>query len=80
MADTGIMESFVDWLQTPQGSEVTHAVILLVVAVAGYIQYRTHAVAADAKKSIDTHVEMHGPKGVLTPSESTTPKDTPLGP
>jgi hypothetical protein len=67
------MDRFIDFLQTPLGSDLVHAVILLVVAAAAWIQFKTHQVASDAKTAIEDHVEAHM-------SERSTPTNTPKDP
>lgn len=43
------MEALFGYLATPIGVELTHAVILLLVAAAAYLNYRAHQVAKETR-------------------------------
>jgi hypothetical protein len=53
------MESLTSWLASPTGIEFEHAVILLIVAIAGYLNWLTHQQTADNAKKLNGHLEEH---------------------
>lgn len=48
-----------EYLNTPLGVELQHAVILLVLALAAYFARNAHVAASDAKERLDLHMDQH---------------------
>lgn len=53
------MNTIFDWLATPGGIELEHAVIILILAVAGYLTAKSHSVINDVSQKVDDHMEQH---------------------
>lgn len=49
----------IEFLETPAGNELVHAVVLLLVAISGWISYRTHVRAIENQKLLNGHLEQH---------------------
>lgn len=47
--------TWADWLTTPQGVELTHALVLLLVSVAAWFSYRAHEYARFAARDSQAH-------------------------
>jgi hypothetical protein len=50
---------FWTWLGTPGGIEMEHAIITLLVAIAGYLSYLAHQQSAENRKLLNSHLEEH---------------------
>lgn len=50
---------FFDWLSSPHGIEVEHAVIVLLLAVAGYFSALAKRAATQNRELLNSHLEMH---------------------
>lgn len=48
-----------DWLTTPDGIAATHAGIVLLVAIAGWLQWQTHREVVAQQKLLDGHLNEH---------------------
>ena len=48
-----------DWLASPVGIDLTHAVIVLILAVASWVTYRTHRVTKANADRLDNHIAEH---------------------
>lgn len=48
-----------DWLSTPAGLELSHAVTLVLLAVAAWISWRTHQTATANTQKLDNHIAEH---------------------
>lgn len=48
--------SFVEWLSTPGGIELTHAFVVLLLAVSAWISYRTREHAKRIESRLDGHI------------------------
>lgn len=46
-----------DWLGTATGIELTHALIVLIVAISGWISYRNHVRIGDVSDQLVDHVK-----------------------
>lgn len=75
------MEALIAFLETPLGQELTHAVILVLVAVAAVLTASAHAQAATSSRAIARHLRDHDLVD-LADERSTPPsrKDTPFDP
>lgn len=51
--------TFFDWLSSSVGVEVVHALILLAIASAGYLNFLSHRAAEGARDAIEQHVKEH---------------------
>lgn len=47
------------WLVSPIGVEFSHAVIVLMLAIAAYLSYLAHRTASETGDKIDAHVAKH---------------------
>lgn len=67
--------SLVDYLTSPIGIELTHAIILLLVAVAAYISYRARVYAKQNAQLLNSHLEEHirSAAGEKQPSDAPRP-------
>jgi hypothetical protein len=45
-----------DWLASPIGLEFTHALIFLIVAVAGWISYQNRQHIGQVSQKLDSHI------------------------
>ena len=70
-----------DWLASPAGVDLVHAVVIVLIAAAGYLTYLTHRQAAKNEQLLDSHLEQHVMDAAARESESTQnvvqPKDAP---
>lgn len=48
-----------DWLASPIGVELEHAVIVLILAVSGWITFRTHKQSKENAQLLNGHLEQH---------------------
>lgn len=51
--------TFYDWLVSPSGVELTHAIILLVTAVAAYVSFLAHRQSSQNAEMLNSHLEKH---------------------
>lgn len=54
-----MIEHIVDYLESPAGSELSHAIIGLLIALAAYLTHLAHQRAKSADEKISKHVEQH---------------------
>ncbi len=51
--------TFWDYLSSPSGDSLEHALILLVLAVAGYFSYLARRDVRENRKMLNSHLEEH---------------------
>lgn len=51
--------TFWDWLASPDGIRVEHAVIVLVLAISGYLSYLTKRATEKNRQLLNSHLEQH---------------------
>lgn len=66
-----------DWLITPAGVQLTHAVIVLLVAVAAYIGALAKRQSSENAKLLNSHIEQHVMDAASHANEN--PGDRPKG-
>lgn len=71
------MESFLAWLSTPVGSDLIHAVILVLMAAAAFLNYKAHAAAAETRDIARSRLSVETEKGVL-PKDGSNGGSAPL--
>ena len=72
--------SFFDWLGTAQGVELTHAVIVLLVAVAGYLSYLAKQQSNANATLLNNHLDEHVKAALLDRfGHAATPAEPPPG-
>lgn len=79
MDPTSDFQAFLNWLSTPGGSELLHALTLLITAIAAYVGYRAHETASSNAKMLNHHLDQHilDAANRNTPIEQTSHIDTP---
>jgi hypothetical protein len=76
MVDSDLLTSSVwDFLQTSAGIELTHAFIVLILATAGWITYRTHERLKSLGHDLNNHLDEHNAK--RPPTYERPPSGTP---
>ena len=68
------MDHFLDYLVSPSGQELTHAVVVLLVAVGGYLTYLAHRQTKENSEKIDNHIAQHE-VDAFTTSRGSGPRD-----
>ena len=63
-----------DWLQTPAGLQLTQAVIILLVAVAGYITAKTHNITKDTNQKVSDQLPTLSEHSAPPPSQHLPPE------
>jgi hypothetical protein len=63
-----------DFLISPTGQEVTHAIVVLVLAVAAYFTYLAHRYAKENTEKLDDHISQHLVDAFTTGSRSEPPE------
>lgn len=53
------MSEFITWLSTPAGIELSHAVTVLLIALAGSITVRNHLKLREIEKNVNGHLRQH---------------------
>jgi hypothetical protein len=53
------MEHLFAFLESPEGIELTHAVIILLLAIASYITWLTKRRTDENAKQLNSHLEQH---------------------
>lgn len=48
-----------DFLESPLGVQLVHAVIVLLLAVTGWVSYKTKKQSESNAKALDGHIESH---------------------
>lgn len=48
-----------DWLNSPTGIDLVHALIVLIAAVSAYVSYLAKRETAQSKKLLNSHLEQH---------------------
>jgi hypothetical protein len=65
------MDTTIEFLSTPLGIELLHAIILLILAIAGYLTYLTKRSADAASSKLDQHLLEHAVLGSDPPQNRT---------
>lgn len=53
------MTNIWDFLVSPTGQELTHAIVVLVLAIAAWFTYLAHRYARDNAEKLDDHISQH---------------------
>jgi hypothetical protein len=53
------MDHLFEFLESPEGIELTHAVIILLLAIASYITWLTKRRTDENAKQLNSHLEQH---------------------
>jgi hypothetical protein len=53
------MDHLIDWLTTPEGIELTHAVIVVLMAIGGYLTWLTRRNVQTNAERLNDHLEQH---------------------
>ena len=64
------MDRLFDWLATPAGAELAHAVVLLISAFAAILAARAGRRATEARDLMDGHLEAHLASAISDPDRS----------
>jgi hypothetical protein len=62
-----------EFLVSPTGQEVTHAVVVLILAIAAYFTYLAHQYAKANTEKLDDHISQHVVDAFTTGSRSDPP-------
>ena len=61
-----------EWLTSPIGIELTHAVILVLLALAGFLNYLAHRKANEVQSELSGHLADHSASSNTTTSGVTS--------
>lgn len=68
-----IPEDFWQWLSSPSGIDFQHALIVLLLAVAGWFQWRTHSQVQANSAKLNGHLEKHVMQSVKATDSEESP-------